>query len=165
MVNSFSNGPSLVSRSRSGRGTPGQLRRSSSVQNINGPVSHNDHYGTPNGGNNMIQTTSYNGISKVDRASHGSLHSNASLGNNPQMGNRAMSPMGGNASQRNMSQTQLGAQGEPLMGSPVPVARARALYAYQASADDPNELSFGKGEILDVIDQSGKWVCWSSFQC
>ena len=59
-----------------------------------------------------------------------------------------------------MSQPQLGA-GEPLMGSPnmgAPVARARALYAYQASADDPNEISFAKGEMLDVLDQSGKWV-------
>ena len=67
----------------------------------------------------------------------------------------------GNGSIRNMSQTQLGA-GEPLMGSPsqgAPVARARALYAYQASADDPNEISFAKGEMLDVLDQSGKWVC------
>lgn len=105
----------------------------------------------------MIQTGSYNGFGK-DRASHGSLHSQASLGN-PAMNNRAMSPMG-NGSIRNMSQPQSGA-GEPLMGSPslgAPVARARALYAYQASADDPNEISFAKGEMLDVLDQSGKWV-------
>ena len=33
----------------------------------------------------------------------------------------------------------------------------RALYAYTASPDDPNEISFNKGDILDVIDGTGKW--------
>jgi hypothetical protein len=27
----------------------------------------------------------------------------------------------------------------------------------QASPDDPNEISFAKGEILDILDKSGKW--------
>jgi SHO1 osmosensor len=35
--------------------------------------------------------------------------------------------------------------------------RAKALYAYTASPDDPNEISFTKGEILDIMDNSGKW--------
>lgn len=35
--------------------------------------------------------------------------------------------------------------------------RARALYAYNASPDDPNEISFGKGEMLDIVDNTGKW--------
>ncbi|KAG8902885.1 Transmembrane osmosensor [Tulasnella sp. 403] len=35
--------------------------------------------------------------------------------------------------------------------------RARALYAYTASPDDPNEISFAKGEMLDIADTSGKW--------
>lgn len=26
-----------------------------------------------------------------------------------------------------------------------------------ASPDDPNEISFAKGEILDIIDNTGKW--------
>jgi len=34
---------------------------------------------------------------------------------------------------------------------------ARALYDYQASPDDPNELSFKKGDIFDIIDSSAKW--------
>lgn len=35
--------------------------------------------------------------------------------------------------------------------------KARALYSYSASPDDPNEISFAKGEILDIVDNSGKW--------
>jgi len=35
--------------------------------------------------------------------------------------------------------------------------RAKALYAYTASADDPNEISFTKGEILEIVDNAGKW--------
>lgn len=37
------------------------------------------------------------------------------------------------------------------------VLKARALYSYSASPDDPNEISFTKGEILDILDNSGKW--------
>lgn len=33
----------------------------------------------------------------------------------------------------------------------------RAMYAYSASPDDPNEVSFAKGDILDVMDNTGKW--------
>ncbi|KAG6330768.1 hypothetical protein ID866_8324 [Astraeus odoratus] len=35
--------------------------------------------------------------------------------------------------------------------------KAKALYAYTASPDDPNEISFIKGEILDIVDKQGKW--------
>lgn len=35
--------------------------------------------------------------------------------------------------------------------------KAKALYAYTASPDDPNELSFTKNEILDIVDKQGKW--------
>jgi len=35
--------------------------------------------------------------------------------------------------------------------------KAKALYAYTASPDDPNEISFSKGEVLDIIDKNGKW--------
>jgi len=32
-----------------------------------------------------------------------------------------------------------------------------AMYAYAGSADDPNELSFTKGDLLDIVDTQGKW--------
>ncbi|KAF8137864.1 hypothetical protein K438DRAFT_1881276 [Mycena galopus ATCC 62051] len=38
-----------------------------------------------------------------------------------------------------------------------PMLRARALHAYKGSPDDPNELSFEKGEVLEIEDQEGKW--------
>lgn len=35
--------------------------------------------------------------------------------------------------------------------------KAKALYAYTASPDDPAEISFAKGEVLDIMDNNGKW--------
>ncbi|THH32021.1 hypothetical protein EUX98_g2142 [Antrodiella citrinella] len=39
----------------------------------------------------------------------------------------------------------------------VSILRAKALYSYRASPDDPNEISFVKDQILDVLDSEGKW--------
>lgn len=58
---------------------------------------------------------------------------------------------------------RLQAQEKPLMSteaSQPPTAtrpQAKALYSYAANAEDPNEISFTKGDVLDVIDSSGKW--------
>ncbi|CAG8523841.1 10441_t:CDS:2, partial [Diversispora eburnea] len=35
--------------------------------------------------------------------------------------------------------------------------KARALYDYQANPEDQNELSLIKGEVLDIVDNKGKW--------
>jgi len=42
-------------------------------------------------------------------------------------------------------------------GSDGALYRAKALYAYTGSADDPNEISFSKGETLEILDKQGKW--------
>ncbi|KAJ7260896.1 hypothetical protein B0H12DRAFT_363315 [Mycena haematopus] len=45
-----------------------------------------------------------------------------------------------------------------FLDAPVPSQyKAKARYPYTASPDDPNEISFGKGEILDILDRQGKW--------
>ncbi|OBZ68393.1 High osmolarity signaling protein SHO1 [Grifola frondosa] len=79
----------------------------------------------------------------------------------------------------------VGAGGGPGPGSPGPTAdttsatenhvyRAKALYSCEhlpchfilvvtffgsdtASSDDPNEISFSKGELLEIVDKQGKW--------
>ncbi|KAJ2994886.1 hypothetical protein NUW54_g7478 [Trametes sanguinea] len=35
--------------------------------------------------------------------------------------------------------------------------RAKALYNYTASPDDPTEISFAKGDVLEILDKNGKW--------
>ncbi|KAG6906916.1 hypothetical protein DXG01_011375 [Tephrocybe rancida] len=53
-----------------------------------------------------------------------------------------------------------GAQGGPVAPEKEERAflyRAEALYRYDAQDTDPNELSFKKGEILEISDRSGKW--------
>ncbi|CAO3582503.1 unnamed protein product [Absidia cylindrospora] len=37
------------------------------------------------------------------------------------------------------------------------VAQVTALHNYQASPDDPNELSFEKNESLEILDRKGNW--------
>lgn len=52
-------------------------------------------------------------------------------------------------------------QNAPEQNFTVPTAtfryKARALYSYDASPDDINEVSFAKDEILEVDDIDGKW--------
>jgi SHO1 osmosensor len=49
----------------------------------------------------------------------------------------------------------------------MPVSKDEVIFSYSAlmvffaidtaSPDDPNEISFTKGEVLDIVDKQGKW--------
>lgn len=88
----------------------------------------------------------------------GDAQSMTSMGNRSNAGGPPMTAQTGMTGITEASAPLMtGSSGEPT-GSEQPYSyRAKALYNYTASADDPNELSFNKGEILDIVDNSGKW--------
>ncbi|TEB27816.1 hypothetical protein FA13DRAFT_1816234 [Coprinellus micaceus] len=47
-------------------------------------------------------------------------------------------------------------ESRPASRKPV-VCTAEALFAYHAASEDPSELSFRKGEVLEILDRTGKW--------
>jgi len=91
----------------------------------------------------------------------GVSRSNPALGGGVQPGGPDAAPLmpnaGGPQPGSNPDATAAAAQEIDTSGGESYLARAKALYAYQASPDDPNEISFVKGEILDILDKSGKW--------
>ncbi|KAI7857395.1 hypothetical protein BDC45DRAFT_501097 [Circinella umbellata] len=53
-------------------------------------------------------------------------------------------------------------QKRPIQNEYLPPAveyyeKVEALHAYKANQEDPNELGFEKGEILEVVDRKGNW--------
>ncbi|KAF8641199.1 hypothetical protein AX17_000834 [Amanita inopinata Kibby_2008] len=92
----------------------------------------------------------------------GSLHNTAiggpSLANGPDLDNGPHSPLMAGIGAGNISAVSSGNDDGPQPPQPEAyLYKAKALYAYMASSDDPNEISFAKGEVLDVLDKQGKW--------
>jgi len=61
-----------------------------------------------------------------------------------------MIPLSQTAPQNNVNQVVVSPNAEYAY-------KARALYDYSASPEDPNELNFSKDEVLDIVDNKGKW--------
>jgi len=92
--------------------------------------------GGPGSINNAAGTTTAGSIGGADNGPHSPLMAGVGAGGS-QATNSALEPTSQPADTFNY--------------------KARALYAYTASPDDPNEISFSKGEVLDIMDKNGKW--------
>ncbi|KAL0079005.1 hypothetical protein F4703DRAFT_1760583 [Phycomyces blakesleeanus] len=67
-------------------------------------------------------------------------------------------PSGGHDSYNHRNVTSNISSGNaPPTPSREGISQAKALHGYTGSPEDPNELSFEKGESLEIIDRSGNW--------
>jgi len=137
--------------------SPGRHRRRTNRSGDMGGIG-NSNYGSYGGGG--IDST---GVGMV--APLGAVRSNSMVGGNvtkesgtngvlnqdtPLMTGAALGDTSAGSMQSPAEQGKVG-EGEGF------AYKAKALYAYTASLDDPNEISFSKGEILEILDNAGKW--------
>ncbi|KAF7324768.1 Osmosensor protein [Mycena kentingensis (nom. inval.)] len=110
-----------------------------------GVRSQNSFGGSDGGGlgNRSIGTGGPGSVSNLPAGGPGSIGGGDNGPNSPLMSNSGATPIG--------SPPADDAGGNNYQ------YKAKALYSYTASADDPNEISFLKGDILDVLDKQGKW--------
>ncbi|KAI9315872.1 hypothetical protein BX666DRAFT_1952328 [Dichotomocladium elegans] len=102
----------------------------------------------------------YNSIFGFGRGGGGGGFSSS---NAPTMTQRNFAPQHHHHHQHQASSTGVVAGGQN--SSPIPHAHkqhqkfpvATALHSYQANPEDPTELSFSKGEELDILDHKGNW--------
>lgn len=112
------------------------------MSNNGGAISYTGAYSTGLGSQGL----------KTASLGHGSLGGGGGLGGGT--GDLSVQDEGGHRRSPTIGEgSLLDGQG----GSQEYALKARALYSYTASPDDPNEISFAKGEILDIVDNSGKW--------
>lgn len=103
--------------------------------------------------NNLAPTTS-RGMGGQEMGGAHSMDHQSQMGTRDQGG--AATAGGGNATIDGHSITGVAPAGSTT-GETNYGYKARALYAYSANADDPTEISFAKGEVLSIVDNSGKW--------
>ncbi|THH20511.1 hypothetical protein EW146_g863 [Bondarzewia mesenterica] len=107
---------------------------------------------------------SLHGSTGLDGGAAKSVNGSPSVASNGGQGASAMPADGGLSSPlMTPGNAGVGAGGGPPLpedasiNSEAYMYKAKALYAYTASTDDPNEISFAKGELLDIVDKQGKW--------
>ncbi|CCL98093.1 uncharacterized protein FIBRA_00087 [Fibroporia radiculosa] len=111
--------------------------------------------GVPIGSGNSFHAGSVEGAPRSIVGS-GSLN-NAPIGDNNNVASPSSPLMGGGAA-------GVGAGGGPGPQNPptntdanLGEYKARALYSYNASPEDVNEISFQKNDVLEILDKTGKW--------
>ncbi|KAG8968247.1 Transmembrane osmosensor [Tulasnella sp. 425] len=142
-----SNGPAYGGNTLSGGGIP------SVAFDDGNKAEHGLSSGTPKAGSFVA-----GGAAAADTRSNRSTNAPASVQGNQSPRTPLMSAAIASIGSTGVGDPDSSGQGLTSGVEPTGYAyRARALYAYNASPDDPNEISFAKGETLEIVDNSGKW--------